>query len=283
MISEKEQGELLHLVADLTELYTSKESTSIPYEKARMLMDAVLYCIAETKENNGTTNILVPGEKANLRERYEKGYARVIHKVKQANEFYNRLIVHFSSYGNECYYDTIVKGMPPFFMRYDARFCPQEHLLTLDYPVLRDLEEKCGINRIEQYLLCVAIEQRFLYPIGETSIKGLFDCYPYEFSEAIENVCRPVLRYKIVLALLERESEDLMLKEDGIQQIKIFAQEKTAGQLLTLFEQTLYRLIEQEYQGQEELYQYLSLDIQDFVVELKNAAKYNNLHALFPV
>lgn len=39
--------EILPVVIYLTNKYTSGESSSVPYEKAEMLMEAVLYCIRE--------------------------------------------------------------------------------------------------------------------------------------------------------------------------------------------------------------------------------------------
>ena len=283
MIGEKEQEELLVLVTELTERYTSKESTSIPYEKARMLMDAILYCIEETERADRRKGSIVANTEGNLRNRYEKGYELVIEKVKRTKEFYNQFIPHFSSYGNQCYYDTIVKGLPQFFFRYDARFCPQDHLLTLDYPVLKPLEERCGIDRMEEYLFCVALEQSFLHPIGEASIIELLSYYEYEVSEAIINVCSPILRYKIALKIIGGKLESLKLGEYGLKQLGSLAQKKTSGELLTLCRESLYDLIRKEYEGQEDLFRYLLLDLQDFVVELKNAAKYQNLQVLFPV
>lgn len=44
---EYEIEELVPIVATLAEKYTSKESSSITYEKAQQLMEAVLYCIRE--------------------------------------------------------------------------------------------------------------------------------------------------------------------------------------------------------------------------------------------
>lgn len=42
---------------------------------------------------------------------------------------------------------------------YDVRYNPQNHILTLDYPILEDLGEMCGIDEIYRYLECVKLEQ----------------------------------------------------------------------------------------------------------------------------
>ena len=57
-----EMEELVPLVAELAESYTSFDSTSITWEKAEQLMEAVLYCIHEleiTKSNAETSPELV--------------------------------------------------------------------------------------------------------------------------------------------------------------------------------------------------------------------------------
>lgn len=39
--------ELIPILAELTDRFTSKESTSVSYERARQLMEAILYCIRQ--------------------------------------------------------------------------------------------------------------------------------------------------------------------------------------------------------------------------------------------
>lgn len=286
-MSKEEQEGLFAIVSRLTEQYTSRESTSVSYETANMLMEAALYCIRETRESrkgmSGEQTNALQGKEENvdIKEDYHKGYELVIDKVKKTNGLYNQMIGHFSSYGNRCYYDTVVKGFPQFFLRYDARFCPQDHLLTLDYPVLKRIKG-CGIDLIAEYLSCVALEQVFLYPMGEHMIRGLMSQYEYDYEEAIINLCSPPLRYKIVLELLEKTQEELALTEEDLQEVRQIIEKMTSGELLRGFHQALWKVIVREYDSRKEVYDYLSLDLQDFVIELKNACKYHNERALFP-
>ena len=48
--------ELLPVVGKLTEKYTGFSSTSVTYETARQLMEAVLYCIGEKSEEQEQLN-----------------------------------------------------------------------------------------------------------------------------------------------------------------------------------------------------------------------------------
>ena len=284
MRSEKEQEQLIGIVAQLTEQYTSRESTSIPYEKARMLMEAVLYCIHEFENETKRENVLqAEDERLDLVLEYKKGYEIVLAKAKQANAFYNQLCAHFSAYGNLCYYDTVVKGMLQFFLYYDARFCPQDHLLSLDYPLLQSVMEFTGIDCIERYLYLVALEQKFLSSIGEEHIMELYNHVNYEYKEAIENVCRMPLRYIIANRLLGAEKDKLSLGDSGREQMRQLAMSKSPGELLQSFRHALQQIVKEEYENDQSLYAYLSMDLQDYVVEIQNAAKYDNITAIFPV
>lgn len=125
---EYQLEELLPLTARLAEKYTSKESSSVTYETAQMLMEAVLYCVRECRDTSEYT--LVSEHTVKAEDAYRIGYDRVVEKTRKAKEIYDKLIKDFCDYGCSNYRETILKGMPAFFIAYDARFRPQDHLLT---------------------------------------------------------------------------------------------------------------------------------------------------------
>ena len=49
--TENRMEELLPIVAKLSEKYTGGDSTSVTYETAQELMEAVLYCVREYEQN----------------------------------------------------------------------------------------------------------------------------------------------------------------------------------------------------------------------------------------
>ncbi len=152
--------ELLPVVAELTDQYTSKESSSVTYERARQLMEAVLYCIAHADFENAA---LFTGSLPPAKEVYRIGYAAVVREVNAAREEYNRLMTFFDSYGNRNYRDTVEKALPGFFLYYDVKFAPTDHIITLDYPVFGLDMTLEGIDRIAQYIEAVRQEQVFLH------------------------------------------------------------------------------------------------------------------------
>lgn len=267
--------ELLPLVSKLSEKYTSKESTSITYETAQMLMTAVLYCLKENEasleagsinENiNENTNEIISEEQAkNLELCYQQGYEKVVAKTGAAKALYHQIVQDFRSYGNIAWQDVMLSGMPEFFRWYDARFKPQDHLLTLDYPTLIPVYHLCGIEAIYQYLHYIQLEQLFLAKLPESFVGNTLNHYSTIHRELLVNVTgivwRAVLRGKVVNDALP---------------------EKSCHELEQELAWLTRQLVEEQYDDREDLLAYLSADIRNFAVELHNAAAHDCVAAVF--
>lgn len=197
-----EMEELLPVVAKLARKYTGDESTSITYEKAEQFMEAVLYCMNELDRSG--SNSVVPGGKIPAQQAYENGYKAVIRKARQALELYHDVLHGFTDYGNHCLYDTVIRGIPEFFKWYDAEFEPQNTVLTLDYPVLKDLSSYTGVDRIYEFLCCIRAEKMFLGRFPETYVRDVLRNYDCQYQDMIENVCEIVFGVVICHVLVEK-------------------------------------------------------------------------------
>ena len=263
--------ELLPLVKELSEKYTGKASTSITYEAAQQLMKAVLYCIQEYTFGAGK-DVLCPGKKVSAREAYELGYELVLKKTQDARECYNQVVEYFDSYGNRAYEETFRKGIPEFFLWYDARLKPQEHILTLDYPALGNDVKVCGIDRIYEYLWSIDKEQQFLSRFPKAYVRAVNrERYP-EYEEYFVNVCQTPLRRILCCMLAEIDLTRTELSKEEYVQIEqaLDMDEETGKGLKGRLEAALKLLVNQIYGGEEEMYQYLSRDLDDLAFELKN-------------
>ena len=178
--------ELIPIVAELTDLYTKGESTSVTYEAAQHLMEAVLYCIHEAESMN--VNGLVPCQQADLRSLYEAGFQEVVDKVERAKEKYKVLISSFSSYGNRNLNDTVLKAIPGFFKLYSPRFSPQETIITMDYPTVVPVEGKTGIDAIEEYIDKIQAEQRFLAKFPPGYVEEVLRAYTSDYKDQFFNL-----------------------------------------------------------------------------------------------
>lgn len=105
--------ELIPIVEKLTEQFTSNESSSVTYERARQFMEAVIYCIAHC--NNEMENRLIASE-LSAEMAYRIGCEAVMSKVKRTQEKYNQLLKFFDDYGNRNYRDTVERALSGFFM-----------------------------------------------------------------------------------------------------------------------------------------------------------------------
>lgn len=177
--------ELLPVVAELASRYTGYEHSSVTYERAEMLMGAVLYCI---REYAGKKEAVQPTRSIPAGEAYRIGREIVIRKVRQLHALYNDMILDFQDYGVECLRDTIVKGIPQFLLRYDVDYAPQETLLTLDYPVQEDLSGRSGVDAVLAYVECVQREQQYLRQFDSSFILDRLRAYHPEYEMLVENI-----------------------------------------------------------------------------------------------
>ncbi len=229
---EYEIEDLLPVVSKLVEKYTSKDSTSVSYDTVHMIMEAVIYCIQEIYERYANP-ILTLENKLIAVDAYQKGYEIVLDKVLRAKEIYERLIESFEDYGCRHYKDTIIKGMPEFFIWYDAKFKPQDHLLTLDYPIMRSIPNLCGIDLVLEYLTEIEIEKKILDCFDRQHVIRLLQSAQLDYQFLyLDNICYIVLLtvvgcviadhpvHELKLTISDCKEIELYFKEDDLEQIK---------------------------------------------------------------
>ena len=273
-----EMEELVPVVGKLAEKYTAHESTSITYEKAEQLMGAVLYCIHELKETNG--NALALKEKMPAQKAYENGAAYVKEKTEKALDLYNRIAPEFYHYGNQCLYDTFVKGIPEFFKWYDIRFEPQNTILTLDYPVLRDISEYTGIDKVFEFIKAIGLEQKFLKLFPEGYVINILSKSNRNWKESMDNICETVFTYVTGHILTGRSLTEFELEEADYSYVQELFQQAALKDIKKRLEASLEIFIKDYYESDRELLDYLSSAVGDIVVRLKNAADNKVLNSM---
>lgn len=225
---EYQPEELLGIVSRLSEKYTSKESSSVTYENAQMLMEAVVY---STTEGLTRKEYLVAGQLPECEIVYQQGCEVIHEKVLRAKEIYNRILIDFEDYGCRNYHDFILKGIPEFFLRYDSKFAPQDHLLTMDYPTLVNMDS-CGIRRILSCLQGVEKEQKFLHAFPSETIKEVLRRIMPEYEKFyMDNICEPILFQAIGCVIAEKTLRELTLDQEDWQEIKEYFAGDDQGQV----------------------------------------------------
>lgn len=251
-----EMDELVPIVAKLAEGYTSKESTSITYDRAQQLMEAVIYSINEGEQSDFS---LVQNDKVSPEKMYAIGAKCVEEKTKDALKKYNEIMTHFSSYGNMCLYDTVVRGLPEFFKWYDCRYEPQNTILTLDYPVLTDISEYAGIDKIYKYILCIQLEQKFLNRFSDEYVIEILSGYDKNYKLIIDNICEIVLMNVLSHIVGGEKISELNLSD-----------------LRENLKNSVNVLVREHYDNDEKLTEYLYKAVDNIAVRIKNAAENEN-------
>lgn len=261
--------ELVAIVGRLAEKYTGYESTSLSYEKAEQLMEAVLYCISEVElcKENAVLSI----EEQSVQKMYERGVDCVEKKVKKALDIYHEILPQFMYYQNKYLYDTFIKGLPEFFKRYDIKFEPQNTILTLDYPVLKDLSKYRGIDKIYAYIICIDLEQKFLRLFSESDIIQLLRRYHSQYQDIADNLCEIVFTDMIGHMLAKKPLSEQEFDQKDILQIEKVFMQMSLQEIKQQLEDAVVKFIEQYYNGCEELTTYLFDSMDGILIRLKNA------------
>ena len=265
-----EMEELVPIVGKLAEKYTSHESTSITYEKAEQLMGAVLYCIHELWESSGNAPSL--NKKLSAQRAYEMGAAYVRDKTGKALDLYNRILPEFCHYENKCLYDTFVKGIPEFFKWYDVQFEPQNTILTLDYPLLKDISEYTGIDKIFEFIKAIGLEQKFLKLFPAGYVINILSKDNRNWQESMDNICEILFIHVIGHIILGKSLTVIELEEDDYSYMQKIFKQATLEDIKKQLTTALEIFIKNYYENDRELLNYLSGAISGIVVRLKNAA-----------
>lgn len=243
--------ELFPIVTWLTKKYTQNESSSVSYDTAKQLMQAVIYCIQEFYQTNKHANhaSLMAQKAVTCQTAYELGYQKVIEKAKLCRDQYHELIVHFDTYECENYRDTILKGIPAFFLYYDPLYAPQDTILTLDYPVLAAWnisENVTGIDLIYEYLTHISIEKTFLDYFDSAYICQLLSRVQDDYKHLyLDNICAPVLLHTLVSIIIKKPVFNLCLSLDDCQKLSKLIGNETVTEIEYRLDQACHVLCQE--------------------------------------
>jgi uncharacterized protein with HEPN domain len=217
---EYSMEELLPVIAKLTDQYTSKESSSVTYDIARMLLGAVVYCVNErdsaedeyTLSDKKTVDPLIA---------WETGARLVLKKAAKAKAIYESCLIDFEDYGCENYKSTILDGMPAFFQKYDPKFNPQNHILTLDYPLLSgNPTTLSGVDLILEYLQAIQYEKQLLECFNKEAVIRLLERVQEDYGTLYyDNLCYPLLLNGIGCMIVDKSLHELILTKVEIQEM----------------------------------------------------------------
>lgn len=274
---EYSMEELLPVIDKLTRKYTSNESSSITYETARMLMGAVLYCLEEYR-NDGENELPAVHEKLDVMAAYQCGYDMVIAKVYKAKEIYESIIQDFRDFGCRNCRDTIIKGIPQFFMNYDPKFNPQDTILTLDYPAVNPIGNLCGVDAVYQYLCNIKIEWDFLNAFDTRRVESLLGKMLPDYRDLyLDNISNPVLLTCIGCMVAEKSLASLELEKNDLELIKTFFENDDVERAKQKIEVLIVKLFDIGFTGNTKIKKYFLNTSREYAFRIVNGIKNNSL------
>lgn len=270
--------ELLPIVSELAQKYAGYESTSITYEKAQSLMEAVLFCLSEY--NSSAKDSLVQKD-ISVKEQYNIGAKLLSEKVENIRKIFNEISFQFEDFGVKCLYDTVQKGIPQFLKWYDIKFCPQNTILTLDYPLLIDCSSLTGADAVYKYIWAIQTEQIFLGKFDRNYVMLVLEKYNSEYSDMIENICSIVLTNIIGHIAIKKPFNDIdFLYGEYLQLSKIFAG-KSIPDIENVVKDLIKKIVSQFYKNDMDMLEYLCYETNNIAVRIYTANQHEQLSKIF--
>ena len=183
-----------------------------------------------------------------------------------------QILPEFCHYENKCLYDTFVKGIPEFFKWYDIQFEPQNTILTLDYPILKDISEYTGIDKIFEFIKSIGLEQKFLKLFPAGYVINILSKDNRNWKESMDNICEIVFIHVIGHIMLGKSLTVIELEENDYFYMQEMFEQTALEDIKKHLEAALEIFIKNYYENDRELLNYLSGAISGIVVRLKNAA-----------
>lgn len=270
--------ELLPVISELAQQYTGFESTSITYEKAQSLMEAVLFCLREYSDS--CTDALINRD-ISVKEQYQIGRKRLSDKVEEIRKIFNEISLRFADFGVKCLYDTVQRGIPQFLKWYDIRFCPQDTILTLDYPVLTDCSTMAGADAVYMYMRAIRTEQMFLDAFDRNYIVRVLEKYDSDYRDMTENICSIVLANMIGhIAIQKPLGDEAFQHEDYLQLSEVFAGKKVPD-IENAVTALIGKIVDRFYEKDRDMLAYLCCETKNIAVRIDTANQHGQLSRIF--
>lgn len=296
MMDEEKLSQLYNriqlLLKEQIDKYTSHESSSVRIETAQGILASIYYTIgAKLKEATSIEEQMNLVLRMDMNELFKQGQKLLISKVESTKGMLIEL-QSLSMLPNIAYYDTLMKGIPEFFIEYDYKYAAQESPGSIDYPLLYDPMDITGIEYLNEYLSHLLIEHTICSQVPSGAIEKLMKVYSINYKEDLFNVCELVLTNLIgkrllhkslpketeietfVEALLSISNEERSLLE---QQLQL----KSKEELKQLYQNALDEVLDTFVIHDETLRRYLENGLEKIISYTKFSIENQTLHRVF--
>jgi len=267
---------LVHLAAEQLE---KKASKVIDGENLDLLVGSIPWTSEEEKEK------AKEAVKANvlniLKEQYNIGAELLSEKVENIRKIFNKISIQFEDFGVKCLYDTVQKGIPQFLKWYDIKFCPQNTILTFDYPLFIDCSSLTGADAVYKYIRAIQTEQKFLGAFDRNYVMSILEKYNSEYRGMVENICGIVLTNIIGHVAIKKPFNDTgFLYEEYLQISKVFAG-KSFSDIENIVKELIKKMVSKFYENDMDMLEYLCCETNNIAVRIFTANQHGQLSKVF--
>lgn len=263
-----EQPEAVYaLLEDRVRRYTMGDSTSVPVETARRLLEGILYCL---DLNRRLPTEDVPAT-ATLKERWRAGVKAAKKTAQRAKLLYLQAQRNPPPLVNTAYSDTM-ESLPAFFAGYDPDFFPQEIPCSFDYPLCQPVSDSLvGAEYMQDYLRRLLAENTLLRALGREALLALYQRYYLDYADLLVNLYLPAAEMVSLCALTGEPVLALLLPPEKLGQASLLLSElnETEAQK-TLADAVICALNDLGIKG-DFLLHYMKQTANDFLVRLRAA------------
>lgn len=275
---DDQMEELLLIVSELAQKYAGYESTSITYERAQSLMEAVLFCLNEC-DNSNADGLVHKSVKA--RERYQIGVKLLEEKVREIREIFHEMSPCFEDYGVKCLSYTVRNGIPQFLKWYDVKFCPQNTVIDLDYPLLIDCASLTGADAVYRYIRGIRTEQMFLGAFERNYVVSVLEKHNSEYRDMAENICGVVLTNIIGRIAIRKSVRDAEFQQEEYLQLSKAFGGKSVSEIESLVKGLIGEIVRRFYQDDAAMLEYLSCEAGHMAARIDAANRHGALRRIF--
>ena len=213
----KIQWDLLAILAEQTDKWSRGKSSSIPTEKAKEIMNSVMFVIGiQLKSYQMPEQAIDMLKTESLKQLFESGMKLVKQKMMLARRLQKRIMDNLFETPNVYYRSTIFDGINGFFKLYRPQFGAHEIHITADYPVYIGRPRLNGIEFIEQYLRCIEAENAFCICFAAKDVHHLLSGLTKDYASVPMNIFEPVLLSALGLSILKLDPIRLDLSKEDI-------------------------------------------------------------------
>jgi len=263
-----ENPEILYLLLEeRIRRYTMGDSSSVPVDTARRLLESILYCL-DVQKRAGKDAL---PDTAPMKTRWQSGVDASKRIAKRARLLLLQAQRTPPPLTNTGYCDTL-SALPAFFSNYDPDFFAQEIPCSFDYPLCQPVSDALlGAEYIQDYLRRLLAENALLLAFSQEALLSLYETYYIDYADLLVNLYLPAAEMAVLCALSDAPVRGLKLTPEQLLALNEKLQKATETEAQALIDEAAENALFELQLSGTFLRDYLKKTARDLLVRLRAA------------